>query len=160
MINGIIKLFYSEVVKTKMKSMPSMPAEEYTLREECRELKNITLKIDSIFFKAIKFIIGVAVLLMAFNISTILGIGTILVEVAYIVYKRNIEQQVKERIHNIKNNINTPSIDIISQRGKSGINVLIILLVIGILTSFNWSIVLSFITVFMFTMKDIYSNIK
>lgn len=157
MINGIIKLFYSEVVKTKMKSMPS---QGYTLREECKELKNITLKIDSLLFKGIKLIIGLAVLLIAFNINLMCGIGILLVEIAYVVYKRSVEKQVKERIYDIKNNIETTSIDIISERGKSGINVLIILLVIGLLTSFNWAIVLSFITVFMFTMKDIYSKIK
>lgn len=156
-INGIIKLFYSEVVKAKMKSMPS---QEYTLRDECKDLKNITLKIDSVFFKGIKLIIGLAVLLISININIVLGVGTFLVEAAYIVYKRNIEQQVKDRIDEIKNNLGTTSIDIVSDKGKSGINVLIILLVIGILTSFNWAIILSFITVFMFTIKDIYSNIK
>ncbi|MEF9991025.1 MAG: hypothetical protein RRZ84_01295 [Romboutsia sp.] len=157
MINGIIKLFYSEVVKTKMKTMPSS---SYELREECRELKNITLKIDSIFFKMIKFIIGVSILIIAFNISLIFGIGMFLVEVAYVIYKRNIEQQVKESIDNIKNNIEINSISMISDRGRSGINVLLILLSIGIFSSFNWAIVLSFVTVFLFTIKDIYSNIK
>lgn len=157
MINGLIKLFYSEVVKTKMKSMPS---EEYTLREGCKEIRNITLKIDSIFFKVIKFILGLAILIIAFNIGIVLGIGTFLVEMAYIVYKRKIEEQIKESIYKIKNNIESTNIGLISERGKSGINVLIILLLIGIITSFNLVIVLSFITVFMFTMKDIYSNIK
>lgn len=156
-INGIIKLFYSEVVKAKMKSMPS---QEYTLRDECKDLKNITLKIDSIFFKGIKLIIGLAILLIALNFNIVMGIGTLLVEISYIIYKRSIEQQVKDRIDKIRNNFGTTSIDIISDKGKSGINVLIILLVIGILTSFNWPITLSFITVFIFTMKDIYSNIK
>lgn len=157
MINGIIKLFYSEIVKAKMKSMPS---NEYTLRDECKDFKNITLKIDSIFFKSIKLIIGTIILLMAFNISVMFGVGILLVEIAYVVYKRSIEKQVKERIHDIKSNIEITSTDIVSERGKSGINVLIILLVIGMLTSFNWSVILSFITVFMFTIKDIYSNIK
>lgn len=157
MINGIIKLFYSEIVKAKMKSMPS---NEYTLREECKDLKNITLKIDSIFFKSIKLIIGTIILLMAFNVSIVFGLGILLVEVAYVVYKKSVEKQVKERIYEIKSNIEITSIDIISERGKSGINVLVILLIIGMLTNFNWAIILSFITVFMFTIKDIYSNIK
>ena len=44
MINGIIKLFYSEVVKTNMKKMPNG---EYSLKDEYIEIKNLTLYIDS-----------------------------------------------------------------------------------------------------------------
>lgn len=157
MINGIIKLFYSEVVKTKMRAMSS---ESYELRDECKEIRNITLKIDSLFLKLIKVLLGIAILVVAFEIKFILGIGIFLLEIAYIVYKQNMEKQMKESIYNIKINAETSAINMISDRGKSGINVLIILLSIGIFTSFNWSIVFSFIIVFMFTIKDIYSNIK
>lgn len=157
MINGIIKLFYSEIVKTKMKGMPSS---EYTLRDECREIRNVTLKIDSVFFKFLKFMIGIMILFLAFNVNTIFGIGILLVEIAYMVYKIKLESQILELIGDIKNNIELPNIDGISDKGKSGINALIILLVIGLITNFNWSIVVSFIVVFIFTIKDIYSNIK
>ena len=56
MINGIIKLFYSEVVKTKIKNMQN---NEYKFREEYEDIRNITLKVDSLFFKTIKFIVGI-----------------------------------------------------------------------------------------------------
>ncbi|MGL6106188.1 hypothetical protein [Romboutsia sp.] len=157
MINGIIKLFYSEIVKTKMNGMSSG---DYTLREECKEIRNITLKIDSVFFKLIKLILGVMVLILAFNINAIFGIGTFLVELAYVIYKIKLEKQVLESIDNLKNNIELPSINMLSERGKSCINALIILLVIGLITKFNWIIVTSFVLVFLFTIKDIYSNIK
>ena len=55
MINGIIKLFYSEVVKTNMKKMP---IGEYSLKDEYKEIKNLTLKIDSLMIKIIKFMVG------------------------------------------------------------------------------------------------------
>ena len=54
MINGIIKLFYSEVVKTNMKKMPNG---EYSLKDEYKEIKNLTLKIDSLALNIIKLII-------------------------------------------------------------------------------------------------------
>lgn len=157
MINGMIKLFYSEIVKTKMKGMPNS---EYALRDECREIRNVTLKIDSVFFKLIKFIMGLIILVLAFNISTIFGIGILLTEIAYLIYKIKLESQVLEVIDDIKNNIELPNMDVISDKGKSGINALIILLLIGLITNFNWAIVISFIVVFIFTIKDIYSNIK
>ena len=53
MINNIIKLFYSEVVKTKMSNMPN---EDYELRDGCKKFRKITLKIDSYLFKGLKII--------------------------------------------------------------------------------------------------------
>lgn len=157
MINGIIKLFYSEVVKTKIKNMQN---NEYTFREEYEDIRNITLKVDSLFFKLIKFMIGILLLAISFEINIKFAMGVLLIEVAYLLYKFKLESQVLEAISDIKNNIELPSIDVISERGKSGINALIILLLIGLITNFNWSIVISFIVVFIFTIKDIYSNIK
>lgn len=157
MINGIIKLFYSEVVKTKMKGMSNS---KYELREEMQELRNVTLRIDSLFFKLVKFLIGLTLLLVAFNIKAIFGMGLLLVEITYIVYKIKLESQVTEAIDNIKNNIEIPEINIVSERGKSGLNAMVIILLIGLIMEFNWAIVISFVTVFLFTMKDIYSNIK
>ena len=157
MINGIIKLFYSEIVKTKIKNMQN---NEYKFREEYEDIRNITLKVDSLFFKIIKFIVGILLLAISFEINVKFAMGVLLIEVAYLLYKFKLESQVLEAISDIKNNIELPSIDIISERGKSGINALMILLLIGLITNFNWSIVISFIVVFIFTIKDIYSNIK
>jgi len=157
MINGMIKLFYSEIVKTKMKGMSSS---DYTLRDECKEIRNITLKIDSMFLKFIKLMMAMVILILTFNISTILGVGTFLIEIAYITYKIKLEKQVRETIENLKNNIELPKINIVSERSKSGLNVLIMILLIGLITEFNISIVVSFMLVFIFTIKDIYSNIK
>ena len=155
MINGIIKLFYSEVVKTNMKKMPNG---EYYLKDEYKEIKNLTLKIDSLALNIIKLIIVMITLILAFEINTILGIGLFLIEFLYIIYKRNLEQQILESIKHLKDNVEMTTLDVLTERGKSGI--LITLLILGLITNFNWSIVISFIVVFLFTIKDIYSNIK
>ena len=157
MINGIIKLFYSEVVKTNIKKMP---IGEYSLKDEYKEIKNLTLKIDSLMLKIIKFMAGIITLILAFEINPILGIGLFLIEILYVIYKRNLEQQILDNIKNLKDNVEMTTLDILTDRGKSGINILITLLILGLITNFNWSIVISFIVVFLFTIKDIYSNIK
>ena len=157
MINGLIKLFYSEIVKTNIKKMPSG---EYALKEQYKEIKNLTVKIDSLALKSIKLILCIMILILSFEINTILGIGVFLIEFLYIIYKRNLEKQILDKIENLKKNIEIPTLDILTEKGKSGINTLIILLILGIITNFNWSILLSFIVVFLFTIKDIYSNIK
>lgn len=157
MINGLIKLFYSEIVKTNIKKMPSG---EYALKEQYKEIKNLTVKIDSLALKSIKLILCMMILILSFEINTILGVGVFLIEFLYIIYKRSLEKQILYKIENLKKNIEIPTLDILTEKGKSGINTLIILLILGIITNFNWSIVLSFIVVFLFTIKDIYSNIK
>ena len=63
MINNIIKLFYSEVVKTKMSNMPN---KDYELRNGFKELHNVTLKIDSILFKGYKNIISTIYIIFIF----------------------------------------------------------------------------------------------
>ncbi len=157
MINGIIKLFYSEVVKTNIKKMP---IGEYSLKDEYKEIKNLTLKIDSLMLKIIKFMAGIITLILAFEINTILGIGLFLIEILYVIYKRNLEQQILENIKNLKDNVEMTTLGILTDRGKSGINILITLLILGLITNFNWSIVITFLVVFLFTIIDIYSNIK
>ncbi len=157
MINGIIKLFYSEIVKTKIKSMPSS---DYTYREECREIRNMTLKLDSVFLKITKLLLAIIILYISFNIEILFGMGMLLVELTYLIYKIKLEAQVRESIENIKNNIEMPKIPTIDERGKSGLNVLVTLLIIGLLTGFNAIIIATFIIVFIFTINNIYSNIK
>lgn len=77
MINGIIKLFYSEVVKVNMRKMPNG---EYSLKDEYKEIQNLTLKIDNLAIKLIKFIIGIIILILGFEINKILGLGIFLIE--------------------------------------------------------------------------------
>ena len=133
---------------------------EYSLKDEYKEIKNLTLKIDSLALNIIKLIIVMITLILAFEINTLLGIGLFLIEFLYIIYKRNLEQQILESIKHLKDNVEMTTLDVLTERGKSGINILITLLILGLITNFNWSIVISFIVVFLFTIKDIYSNIK
>lgn len=157
MINGLIKLFYSEVVKSNIKKMPRG---EYSLKDEYKEIKNLTFKIDNMALKSIKLMLALIILILSFEINTILGIGIFLVEFLYIIYKKSLENHVLDKIKYFKDNIKLPTLNMLSEKGKSGINILIIFLILGIITKFNWSIVLSFTVVFLFTIKDIYSNIK
>ena len=66
MINNIIKLFYSEVVKTKMSNMPN---EDYELRDGCKKFRKITLKIDSYLFKGLKIILALFILYLSIHVK-------------------------------------------------------------------------------------------
>ncbi|WP_148558006.1 hypothetical protein [Terrisporobacter glycolicus] len=157
MINSIIKLFYSEVVKTKMSNMPN---KDYELRKGCKEFRNITLKIDSYLFKGLKIILALFILYLSFSVKMLLGVGVLLVEVTYLIYKVSYEKQVREAIKNVKNNIEISANNFINENGKRGINLLITLIIISLLTGFNYFIGISFIIVFIYTVRNIYEGFK
>lgn len=157
MINNIIKLFYSEVVKTKMSNMPN---EDYELRDGCKKFRKITLKIDSYLFKGLKIILALFILYLSFHEKIYLGIGVLLVEGIYLVYKVSYEKQVKAAIENVKNNIETSADHLVNENGKRGINLLITLLIISVITGFNYFIGISFIIVFIYTARNIYECFK
>lgn len=157
MINSIIKLFYSEVVKTKMSNMPN---QEYELRNGCKKFRNITLKIDSYLFKGLKIILALFILYLAFHVKIILGISVLLVEAIYLIYKVSYEKQVKEAIENVKNNIEISADNLINEDGKKGINLLITLIIISLITGFNYFIAISFIIVFVYTARNIYETFR
>jgi len=163
MINGIIKLFYSEVVKTRMRKLPSYSEEAYQLKDEGKKIRDVAVKIDSLSVKLLKITIGLIILWLAFDINIILGVGTLLVGLLYMVYKKNLEIQTKQYIQGVKSNINSldiPKAAIMTQKSKVSINTLITLLIIGLIAGFNPPIVICFVVVFMFTIRDIYSKIK
>lgn len=157
MINNIIKLFYSEVVKTKMNNMPN---KDYELRKGCKEFRNITLKIDSFFLKGLKIVLALFILYLSFHVKISLGIGVLLVEVIYLVYKVSYEKQVKQAMENVKNNIEISANHFINENSKRGINLLITLLIISVITGFNYFIGISFLIVFVYTAKNLYEGFK
>ena len=83
--------------------MSNMPNEDYELRDGCKKFKKITLKIDSYLFKGLKIILALFILYLSFHVKIYLGIGVLLVEGIYLVYKVSYEKQVKAAIENVKN---------------------------------------------------------
>lgn len=51
MLNGIIKLFYTEVVKNKINNLPK---DEYEINDQFKKIQNISCKIDSVIFTMLK----------------------------------------------------------------------------------------------------------
>lgn len=55
----------------------------------------------------------------------------------------------------MKNNIDIFKIIFMDEKGRIGLNVLIILFFIGLLIGFNWILVVSFVVVFVFIIKNV-----
>ena len=51
MINGIMKLFYTEVVKNKMSKLPNG---QYEVNDQFKKVQGISIKIDKVLFLVFK----------------------------------------------------------------------------------------------------------
>lgn len=157
MINGIMKLFYTEVVKNKMSKLPNG---EYEVNDKFKKVQGISIKIDKALFLLFKILIALVILYVAYKINIYFGIGVLLIEIMYLFYKRSLKKKVVFEIENIKNNINTNGEQILRQKGKKDISFLVSIALIGVITRFNWIIILSFCIVLGVTIRDIYLNYK
>ena len=102
MINGIMKLFYTEVVKSKISKLPN---EQYEINSKFKKVQEISAKIDTILLYTLKILVAVAILLFSYKINIYFGIGMCLVEISYLFYKKSLKTKVEFEIENIKNNI-------------------------------------------------------
>ena len=157
MINGIMKLFYTEVVKNKMSKLPNG---QYEVNDQFKKVQGISIKIDKVLFLVFKILIALVVLFVASKINIYFGIGVLLTEIIYVLYRKSLKPKVVSEIENIKNNINTNGEQILKQKGKKDISFLISILLIGVITHFSWIIILSFCIVLGVTIRDIYLNYK
>ena len=71
MINGIMKLFYTEVVKSKISKLPN---EQYEINSKFKKVQEISAKIDTILLYTLKILVAVAILLFSYKINIYFGI--------------------------------------------------------------------------------------
>ena len=157
MINGIIKLFYTEVVKTKMKNLPS---EQYKINDQFKNVQEVSIKVDMIIFNILKLLAAIMILIISSKINVYFGIGMFFVEFAYVFYKKSLKTKVKSEIKNLKTNIYNCQQQFLKEKGKKDISFLISILLLGLITGFTWVVNLSFCLVFIITIRDIYVNYK
>lgn len=157
MLNGIIKLFYTEVVKNKINNLPK---EEYEINDQFKKIQNISYKIDSVVFAILKIFTAIFILLVCYKINVYFAIGAFFIEFAYIFYKKSFKTKAESEISTIKENINKSKESILKEKGKRDISFLLSILLIGLVTGFTWVLALCFFVVFAITIRDIYANFK
>lgn len=157
MLNGIIKLFYTEVVKNKINNLPK---DEYEINDQFKKIQNISCKIDSVIFTMLKIFIAVMILIVSYKINVYFAIGSFFIEFAYVLYKKSFRTRAKSDISTIKQTINKNKDTILKARGTRNISFLISILLIGLITGFTWVLSLSFFVILVVTARDIYVNFK
>lgn len=157
MINGIIKLFYTEVVKNKM---GKLPRDEYQIREEAKVIQNVSNKIDKYTSVVLTILIPTLILYIIYKINLYFSLGVLILGIMYVFYKKTLEQKVCEEVSNIKDNIESTSNNVLKEQGRINISLLVTLLLIGILNKFSWVITISFCIVLISTIRYIYINYK
>lgn len=157
MINGIIKLFYSEVVKSKISKLPH---KDYFVRNECKEINSLALKIDTFLGFVFKILAFGFLFYLTYNFNKFLLFLILTFISCNFIYQKTFKQKVKTYANDIKTVVSNKSKCILDEKIKSGINILCIILVVAFFTDFNWVLFLCFMVVFLFTTKHICSNMK
>ncbi len=88
MINGIMKLFYTEVVKNKMSKLPNG---QYEVNDQFKRYKEFLSRLIKYFFLVFKILIALVVLFVASKINIYFGIGVFLTEIIYVLYKKSLK---------------------------------------------------------------------
>ena len=113
-----MKLFYTEVVKSKISKLPN---EQYEINSKFKKVQEISAKIDTILLYTLKILVAVAILLFSYKINIYFGIGMCLVEISYLFYKKSLKTKVEFEIENIKNNIQENQEQLLKEKGKKDI---------------------------------------
>lgn len=87
MINGIIKLFYTEVVKNKM---GKLPRDEYQIREEAKVIQNVSNKIDKYTSVVLTILIPTLILYIIYKINLYFSLGVLILGIMYVFYKKTL----------------------------------------------------------------------
>lgn len=150
MINGIIKLFYSDKVKSAMKKMPS---DEYILDEKFTKLSNINDSMNKIVLFIFKISIISTILIISFELNLFLCVGLVMLMIINLIY-------IIFGEYDYESNVNMIIIRSILSELKNNIPSIIVIYMMVMILDFNIVSIVCLFIVFMFTIKNIYSNIN
>lgn len=157
MINGIIKLFYNDKVKSSIKSKAY---KRYLINDKIIILKNINKTMDE-FIKDITGITFISsILFISFNLNLLVGFIIISLMITNIIYKKyykiDLNYEYIAKISNIKNVLKKED----REDFKKSLVAMSSLILIGIASDFNYIIGICIVIILLFTTKKIYSNIN
>ncbi|SHH12734.1 hypothetical protein [Tepidibacter thalassicus] len=153
MLNDFLNLIYKEFIKSRVKNLKN--TNSYSLKQKCSI--ELIAKLDDILCNIFKFILCMFIFIVLFKLNVYLGI---LILGGFILYKKIVNEEFEEEFKNKSLNFKYILNEILKDNTKlkmKSILVIVILLNFSTYTKFYLTIL---ITLLIFTIKDIYSNIK
>ncbi|OPJ56836.1 hypothetical protein [Alkalithermobacter paradoxus] len=153
MINALVDLMYKEVVKGKLKDIQEKKEYDINIKYDTKIIKII----DSILLRLIKMGLFVLLISLIFkgNIYYIVfGLA------GYIAYRKFDKGNIKGYVTNKKNDIKNKTDIFLKESTKSKLKGLMIILILFNFSQYKMIYIAIFAVVFIFTILDIYSNIK
>lgn len=157
MINGIMKLFYKEIIKTKISKLPN---EQYQINNQLKKIQQFSNKIDKLLLVVLKTLIMISMVLISSKLNIYLAFSVFLFEMIYLFYKKSLKYKIKTNMSNFKINIKASQDSLLQETDKKNISFLISILILGLITKFNIIIFLCICLIFTITIKNIYINYK
>ena len=161
MISGIIKLFYNDKVKSEMKKMKD---ESYIFSDECKKFKKINKSIDDMILYVFKVVIISFIITTLLKYMSIVGYSLLFLMITHVIYKKIYEYKIERycidndirmryNINSLGNKINYTNI-------KVNIISALTIFMIGLVSEFNYIIIICLTIVFIDSLKKLLNKIN
>ncbi|WP_099187886.1 hypothetical protein [Tepidibacter mesophilus] len=152
-MNNFVGLIYKELIKVKIKDLKKV--NKYSIKK--KDNIDIIKKIDKLLAKIAKYILNIFVFLIMVKIniymSTVILIG-------FLFYKKIITDAIKENMKNRTLSWKKLFDEVVKENSKLKIKTIMVMFVLMQFSNYTKLYMGIILTLLVFTMNDIYSNIK
>ncbi|MCT4507486.1 MAG: hypothetical protein N4A48_01785 [Tepidibacter sp.] len=153
MLNNFVGLIYKELIKGKIKDLKKV--NKYSINK--KEDIDIIKKIDSLLAKIAKYILNIFVFLIMVKIN--IYVSTVFL-IGFIFYKKIITHNFKENMKNKTFSLKRVFDEVIKENSKLKIKTVMVMFILMQFSDYTKLYMGIIITLLVFTINDIYSNIK
>ncbi len=153
MLSNFVGLIYKELIKGKIKDLKKV--NEYSIKK--KEDLNIIKKVDRLLSKIAKYILNIFVFLIMVKIN--IYISTVFL-IGFVFYKKIINDNVKENMKNRTCSLKKLFDEMIKENSKLKMKTVMVMFILMQFSNYTKLYMAIIVILLVFTMKDIYSNIK
>ncbi|KXZ39528.1 hypothetical protein SAMN05661008_01757 [Alkalithermobacter thermoalcaliphilus JW-YL-7 = DSM 7308] len=153
MISGLIDLMYKEVIKTRLNQMEKVDPCSVKVKHNTK----IVNKIDNVTIKFIK--LGLCLLFFSIIFRGNIYLSTISFLI-YLIYRKMYKRKINSYLNLTKTKVQVKTKPVFTESIKNKIKGMFIILILLTFSQYKGFYVAILMIVFMFTILDIYSNIK
>ncbi|CAH2212707.1 hypothetical protein [Tepidibacter aestuarii] len=153
MLNNFVGLIYKELIKGKIKDLKKV--NKYSIKR--KDDIDIIKKIDSLLAKIAKYILNIFIFLIMVKIN--IYISTVAL-IGFVFYKKIINDRFKENMKNRTCSLKKLFDEVVKENSKLKIKTIMVMFILMQFSDYTKLYIGIIVTLLVFTINDIYSNIK
>ncbi|MEJ8554936.1 hypothetical protein [Tepidibacter sp. Z1-5] len=153
MLSNFVGLIYKELIKGKIKDLKKL--NQYNIKK--KEDFNIIKRIDNFLARIAKYLLNIFIFLIMVKIN--IYISTVFL-IGFLFYKKIINDNIKENMKNRTFSLKKLFDEVIKENSKLKIKTIMVMFILMQFSNYTKLYMGIIVVLLVFTMKDIYSNIK